>query len=206
MIFNYINFNLFLILMKETNQKDLINKKKRFISSSIYSITEKQEENSESISESKFRKQLVTDNSKNNFIRDAIFDNNLFQFKKYINKKKSSKSFNKTIGDNDYMNNNNFKKFRKKISLLSLHSESDQNESNNTNNNMIQTKSTEHINQKNTVQKRKNLFQLFNKNNLKRKKSVNLYPINIIKKKFNQKLYINNSISSKVGLTKSSIN
>ena len=126
---------------------------------------------------------MITDNSNNNFIRDTIIDNNSFQFKKYINKNKSSKSFNNFIGDieNDYMNSNNIKKIRRKKSKLSLHSESDQNESNNTNNKMIQVQSTEHINQKNTNHKRKNLFQLFKKTNIKRKKSINLSQINIKK-------------------------
>ena len=201
--------------MRETYQKDLINKKKKFISSSIYSITEKQEENSESISESKIKKQLATDNSNNNFIRETIIDSKSILTKKYIDKKKSSKSFIKIIGDknNDYMNSSekskkyfkeNYKKLSKKISLLSLHSESEQNESNNTNNNFFHVKSTGNINQRDIGQKKMNLLQLFKKN--KSKKSLNLSPINIIKKKINQKLNISNHISSKVVLTKSSIN
>jgi len=203
--------------MKETSQQDL-NKKRKYVSSSIYSITEKQDESSESVSESKLRKQLVTDSSNNNFMKDTIVDNKSIHSKKYINKKKSSKSFNKIIGDkdNNYMNSSeqskkflrdNFKKISRKISLLSLHSGSDQNESNNTNNNMIHVKSSEHINQKgNSNQKKLSLFQLFKKSNMIRKKSVNLSTINIIKKKFNQKLLINNSISSKAILRKRSFN
>ena len=91
--------------MKETSQQDL-NKKRKYVSSSIYSITEKQDESSESVSESKLRKQLVTGSSNNNFMKDTIVDNKSIHSKKYINKKKSSKSFNKIIGDkdNNYMN------------------------------------------------------------------------------------------------------
>ena len=205
--------------MKETSQQEPI-KKRKYISSSIYSITEKQDESSDSINESKFKKQLITDNSNNNFMRDALIENKSIHSKKYIDKKKSSKSFNKIIGDNDYninyMNSSeqskkylkeNYKRISRKISLLSLHSGSEQNESNNTNNNMINVKSIEHTYQKrNSNQKKVRLFQIFKKKNINRKKSQNLSPINIIKKKFNQKIFINNPISSKAILRKSSFN
>jgi len=203
--------------MKETHQKDLLNTKKELMSSSIYSITEKQEENSESIGESKSRNQLNTDNSNNIFIKDTKIDIKLFQSKKYIKKKKSSKSFNKIIGDkdDDYMTSSeksqkylkeNFIKRSRKISLLSPLSGSEQNESNNTNNYMIHSKNKEHINERNTNQKKMNLFQLIKKTDLKRKKSGNLSPLNIFKKEFNQKCNINNPISSKVVLRRSSFN
>ena len=198
--------------MKETYQKEITNKKKGFISSTFYSITENQEESSESINESKFKKQLITDNSNNNFMRDTIIDNYSIKPKKYINKQQSSKSFNKMIGEknNDYMNSSekskknfkeNYKKLSRKISLLSLQSGSDQNESNNTNNNMMYVKSTEHINQRIINQKKLSLFKLFKNTNKKRQKSVKLSPISIIKKKF-----INNSISKKAVLIKTSLN
>ena len=202
--------------MKETYKKDLINKKKSSKSSSIYSITEKQDENNESASESNFRKQLITDNSNNNFIRNAIIDNS-FQFKKYINKQKSSKSFSKAIEnkDNNYMNiseaNKNYfkdndKKISRNVSLLSLHSGSEQNESNNTKNKLIHVNSSEHINQGNIDQKKMNLFQLFKKPSKIRKKSLNLSPKKTINKKFNKKLYISNSITSKIALRNNSFN
>ena len=203
--------------MKETSQQD-INKKRKFVSSSIYSITEKQDESSESNRESKYGKQIITDNSNNIFMRDTIIDNKSIPSKRFINKKKSSKSFNKIIGDkdNNYMNSSeqsknylkeNLKRISRKISLLSLNSGSEQNESNNTNNKMIHVKSTEHISQKrNSNQKKMSLFQLFKITNIKRKKSVNISPINAIKKKFNQKTHFNNTISSNAILRKSSFN
>ena len=200
--------------MKETYQKALINKKKRFISSSIYSITEKQEESSESNNESKFKKQLITDNSNNNFIRDSLIDTKSINSKKYIDKKKSSKSFNKLIGDkdNDYINcseksKKNFnKKLSRKISLLSQHSVSDQNGSNKTNNKMIHVKSSEQINQRNIIQKKMSLFQLFKKTKIKKEKNINLSQINIKKKKINQKSYINISSSAKAVLRNGTFN
>ena len=91
--------------MANISKESLINKNKKNISS-FYSITEKQEESSNSsINDSKLNKQLVTDNSSNivflkidNIANKEIYNNGI----KHINmnnffKQKSSKSFNNII-------------------------------------------------------------------------------------------------------------
>ena len=91
--------------MANISKESLINKNKKNISS-FYSITEKQEESSNSsINDSKLNKQLVTDNSSNivflkidNIANKEIYNNGI----KHINmnnffKSKSSKSFNNII-------------------------------------------------------------------------------------------------------------
>ena len=91
--------------MANISKESLINKNKKNISS-FYSITEKQEESSNSsINDSKLNKQLVTDNSSNivflkidNITNKEIYNNGI----KHINmnnffKSKSSKSFNNII-------------------------------------------------------------------------------------------------------------
>ena len=76
--------------MEDTNKESLMNQKKKCLLS-FYSITEKQDESSNSsISESKFGKPLITDdNSKKHFLRFS-------DSKKLINNKSEIKPINKS--------------------------------------------------------------------------------------------------------------
>ena len=112
--------------MANISKESLINKNKKNISS-FYSITEKQEESSNSsVNDSKLNKQLVTDNSSNivflkidNITNKEIFNNGI----KHINmnnffKQKSSKSFNNIIKEKEenIKEEEKYKKFLRKES------------------------------------------------------------------------------------------
>ena len=182
--------------MEDTCKESLVNTNKKTILS-FFSISEKQEESSNSfIDETKFEKQLISDDSsKNKFLKFTDFpkniyvnDNNKSLPKLSIIKKRSSKSFNQAMKDKE--NNKDNKDNKKK-----KHKKSFQKENNNKIRNKYKRISLQNkhnfnilrpIKSNELLDKRKNLSsknpplspQIKNKISLKGKQNINLLPLN----------------------------
>ena len=194
----------------EVSFKESSFKNKKNLLSSIYSITEKQEEsNNSSIRESNIIKHLVTDNSNNFLNKNGINDNKSLESIKskiYFSKKISSKTFNKIIGDNNNNNNNSSfnNKNKEEKSKKLLKSESYKKYKDNNNYSYEQNKF------RNSTSNRSNNFnspfQILKQINKKRKKSQNITGFNNI---FNNKLFkifYKKSFSNKSLMRKKSFN